>query len=193
MINFDPNHSGDFQQLGRIELPWDLVEQDLESVADEQTMNWSIIDNNTYNDDASKVQNEYKQYGYTQHNTRSWKTTNFPEKITFSWESLIIDALPMDHSMVAIHRQDPGQVLPWHFDRFFMLRKLYPDDTRPVWRFLMFLKDWDVGHILQVGDSMLHHWNRGDVVVWRPGVMHVAANIGLNKKWTANITGFLRT
>lgn len=190
-IAFDPNHIGDYQCCGRMALPWHEIAQDLDSVADEQSLNWSIINNNTYQDQASDIQNEYTTYGYTQHNTRSWKTTNFNPKISFKWEAEVIGQLPLDHAIVAVHRQDVGQVLPWHRDRFFMLRRLYPDDTREIWRFLVFLEDWKLGHLLQVGDSMLHHWQRGDVVVWRPGTMHLAANVGLEKKWTCNVTGFL--
>jgi hypothetical protein len=63
--------------------------------------------------------------------------------------------------------------------------------ARPIWRFLLFLEDWKMGHVLQVNNSMLHHWHQGDVVVWQPGTMHVSANIGLETKWTCNITGFL--
>jgi hypothetical protein len=28
-------------------------------------------------------------------------------------------------------------------------------------------------------------------VVWHPGTEHLAANVGFEQKWTANVTGFL--
>ena len=190
-MKFTANFEEDYLLCGNIELPWNLVDQDLELYKDEQTMNWSIINNNIYQDNASQHQNEYLKYGYTEHNTRSWKTTNFEPKITLLWEHLIYQVLPLDHAVASVHRQDPGQILPWHMDRFYMLRRLYPDDKRPIWRFLIFLEDWKQGHFLQVKDSVLHHWRRGDVVVWQPGTEHLAANVGLEKKWTCNVTGFL--
>ena len=191
MIKFDSNHPGDYQHCGRMVLPWDLIMSDLQGVAEEQTKNWSILDNETYKDSATSIMNEYKQYGYNPYNTRSWKTTNFDPKITFSWEHQVTKQLPLDHAIVTIHRQDPGQVLPWHFDRFFMLKRLHPQDTREIWRFLVFMEDWKLGHFLQVGDSVLHHWKQGDTVVWRPDTLHLAANVGLEKKWTCNVTGFI--
>jgi hypothetical protein len=192
MINFDLSHKGSYQYCGRIDLPWEDVEKDLASYADEQTMNWSIINNNTYQDEASKLQNEYIKYGYSDNNTRSWKTTNFDPKITFPWENIIHQALPLEHAVIAIHRQDPGQILPWHLDRFFMLKRLYPKDKRPIYRFLMFMEDWKIGHILEIEDTILTTWKRGDVIVWHPGTLHLSANVGLEKKWTCNITGFLK-
>jgi hypothetical protein len=192
MINFNRTHTENYQNCGNVNLPWDQVEKDLKFYAGEQTMNWSIINNNTYQDDASKLQNEYTKYGYSEHNTRSWKTTNFEPKITLAWEYLIRQALPLDNAVVAIHRQDPGQVLPWHLDRFFMLKRLYPDDKRPIYRFLMFMEDWKIGHIVEVENTILPNWKKGDVIVWHPGTLHLSANVGLEKKWTCNITGFLK-
>jgi len=192
MIEFTKNYPGDYLHCGQMDLPWEQIHRDLQTVADEQTKNWSIIDNGAYQDNASVLQNEYKKYGYNQHNTQSWKTTNFDPKINFEWENLIAEVLPLDNAVVTIHRQDPGQVLPWHIDRFFMHKRLYPNDERPIWRFLVFLEEWQNGHVLQVGNSVLHHWQQGDTVVWTPGTWHLAANVGLNKKWTANITGFLK-
>lgn len=190
-MNFIKDFEEDYYNCGKLDLDWQQVKADLETVADEQSMNWSIIGNTTYNDDASKVQNEYVKYGWTQHNTKSWKTTNFDPKITFDWEQRVINQLPLDKAVATIHRQDPGQTLPWHYDRFFMLKRLHPDDPRPIWRFLVFLEDWKLGHFLQVGDSVLHHWQQGDTVVWKPGKEHLATNVGLEKKWTCNVTGFL--
>jgi hypothetical protein len=134
---------------------------------------------------------EYKKYGYTEHNTIIWKTTNINPILEFDWEKTIIQQLPLTHAIATVTRQDPGQILPWHMDRLFMLRKLYPNEKGTIWRFLLFLEDWQMGHVLQVKDTMLHHWKQGDVVVWHPGTMHVAANIGIEPKWTCNITGFL--
>jgi len=195
MINFNIKDKKNYQYCGNINLPWDKVEKDLELYKEEQSMNWSIIENSvqhTYNDDSKKVQDEYKKYGYTKHNTKSWKTTNFEPKITLSWEKLILEELPLDNGIVALHRQDPGQVLPWHFDRFYMLKRLYPNDKRPIYRFLMFMEDWKIGHILEVENTILPTWKKGDVIVWHPGTLHLSANVGLEKKWTCNITGFLK-
>jgi hypothetical protein len=195
MINFSKTFTTDFIHCGKIDLPWDKVKKDLESVADDQTKLISIVGHNSLiNEELYNLQNEYAKYGYTQHNTKLWKTTNGIEpKLTFDWEQDINNQLPLDYTIATVTRQDPGQVLPWHVDRYFFLKNQYPNDPRPIWRFLMFMEDWKIGHIVQVKNSVFTHWKQGDVITWQPGEesLHVTANIGLEKKWTCNITGFL--
>ena len=59
-------------------------------------------------------------------------------------------------------------------------------------RFIVFHNDWEIGHIIQAGDSYIPHWKQGDVITWFPRRWHLAANIGMLDKWTTNITGVLR-
>lgn len=192
-MNLDVLHNCDYMLFAKnLDLPWDLISSDLDKYKNEKLYISSLMQDYGYNDDGYKINNDFKNYGYTEHNTRIWKTTNLDPKINLAWENEVIDKLPLDHAVATLTRQDPGQILPWHYDRFFFLKKLFPNDTRPIIRFLLFLQDWEMGHVLQVGNSMLTHWTRGDVVVWRPGQYHVSANIGLTTKWTCNITGFLR-
>jgi len=190
-MSFSKNFDSDLVFYGQINLPWDQVAQDLETVATDTTRIHAIVQGNEYQAELAKLTSEYTRYGYTEHNTKIWKTTNSDTKLTFDWENAILEQLPLDHAVATLTRQDPGQILPWHQDRFFFLKNQYPEDTRPIWRFLLFMEDWKMGHVLQVGDTFLHHWHQGDVYVWQPGTPHVSANIGLTTKWTCNITGFL--
>jgi hypothetical protein len=190
-MSFSKDFDSDFVFFGNLQLPWDLVAQDLDQVVNDTTRLNSIVKGTAYQDDLSQLTSKYVQYGYTEHNTKIWKTTETDPKLTFDWEQDILNQLPLDLGIATVTRQDPGQILPWHEDRFFMLRRLNPDDPRPIWRFLMFLEDWKMGHILQVNNSILTHWKQGDVYVWQPGTPHVSANVGLETKWTCNITGFL--
>lgn len=185
------NHN-DIVYYKTINLDWDQVATDLETIKTDTEYEVSVVSEQQYHgDDLYALQNEYAKYGYTSHNTKIWKTTGKEPKITFDWEADICKELPLDHAIATVTRQDPGQILPWHPDRFFMLRNRHPNDTRPIYRFLMFLEDWKMGHVLQFGDTVLHHWKRGDVYIWDPKMEHVSANIGLETKWTCNITGFL--
>ena len=190
-MSFFKEFDTDFMSFGHIELPWDQVAQDLATVSNDNTRTHAIVQGNKYQAELTQLTTEYTRYGYTEYNTKIWKTTNSDNKLTFDWEQDILKQLPLDHAVATLTRQDPGQILPWHQDRFFFLKNQYPEDSRPIWRFLMFMEDWKMGHVLQVGDSFLHHWHQGDVYVWQPGMHHVSANIGLETKWTCNITGFL--
>lgn len=187
-----PNFDSDFVLWSRVTLPWSQVEEDLAYWQTDDSYEYSLLDNISYGDALGQEQQQHAAYGYTVHNTRIWKTTNREPKLTFSWEAAILQQLPLDHAVATVTRQRCGQVLPWHQDRFYMLRRLYPQDTRPIWRFLLFLEDWKAGHFLQAGDSVIHHWQRGDCIVWKPDTWHLSGNLGCGNKWTCNITGFLK-
>lgn len=192
-MNLDALSNCDYMRYKKsIVLPWTQIESDLVRYQKDTKYLTSIMEDHGHRDQGQQVTNEYRNFGYTEHNTCIWKTTNRDPKINLDWENQVIEQLPLDHAVATLTRQDPGQILPWHYDRFFMLKRLFPNDSRPIIRFLLFLEDWKMGHVLQVGNSMLTHWTRGDVVVWRPNQYHVSANIGLTTKWTCNITGFLK-
>jgi hypothetical protein len=176
-----------------MQLPWDQIDKDLELYRNDQTLTRAIV-----SDDLLKINKElyekqqlYSNYGYTEHNTKLWKTTNIDPKLTFAWESSICDQLPLDKAIATLTRQDPGQVLPWHRDAFYYLRNTNKDDARPIWRFLVFMEDWKIGHLVQTENSIYTNWKAGDTIIWQPETFHLSANAGLAPKWTCNITGFL--
>ena len=191
-MNFTTTFDTDYLYCGRLDLPWSLIDQDLATVVHDQSRNLPVVDDETLKGTPLyDIQNEYKKYGYSQYNTKLWKTTTGGEKINFDWEKDICHQLPLDRALATVTRQDAGQVLPWHMDRYFYLKSRFPTDTRPVWRFLLFLSDWEIGHLIQVKNTVYANWTRGDVIVWQPDSYHLSANAGLATKWTCNITGFL--
>jgi hypothetical protein len=193
-MNFSKTFTEDIFYCGQMDLPHQLICQQLEQYVDDETRTSSLInseDKGVCDQKLYEKQNQYAVYGYTCHNTKIWKTTNIEHKLTFDWEKQICKQLPLVNAVATVTRQDPGQSLPWHRDEFFYHRKFYPDNTLEIWRFLVFLSDWKLGHFVQANDTVYHHWRFGDTIVWRPETMHLTANIGLDVKWTCNITGHL--
>jgi len=185
-----------FKTIKFIDLNWEDVDYDLNLYSDDLLHMHSVVglDDNfskTWNDDLVNITQEYKKFGYTEHNTKIWKSTNQVQRLVFKWQQRLIDQLPLDNPIVTLTRQDPGQILPWHYDRHFMLKNLYPDDKRMIARILVFMQDWKIGHVLQIHDDLLVKWKKGQAVIWHPDTYHVSANIGLETKWTCNITGFV--
>lgn len=139
-----------------------------------------------------KKQQKDKEYGYTEHSTRVWKNIFKNPKLEFEWERDIIKELPFSQATSAVVLQPPGVVMPWHQDSYMYFKRIVsPELSNRLVRFLLFLKDWEMGQLLQIGNSMLTHWKAGEVAVWHPTVYHVAANVGFTNKWTCNITGVL--
>jgi hypothetical protein len=169
-------------KLITIDLDWSKVEQDLKLYQQHESstiLNPSV----TWDED-------YTQYGYTEHNTKIWKKI-MPTDVEDSWPAELIAQLPLDNAQVTLTRQDPGQILPRHIDRFYMLQKSYPTDPRTIVRVLVYLEHWKPGHQMSFDDGMLYNWKQGDTWIWPPGTPHIAANVGLEVKWTCNVTGFV--
>lgn len=185
-----------FKTLKILEFDWNAVNNDILKYQHNDDLLGSTVGPGhkkpkDWQDDLYTIQQEYRQYGYTAHNTKIWKSTHYGNHLIFDWQDLMLSQLPLECGIVILTRQDPGQILPWHRDRHFLLRKLYPDDKRMIVRILIFMEDWKIGHVLQIHDEMLYNWKRGQAVIWHPNTYHVSANIGLEKKWTCNVTGFL--
>jgi hypothetical protein len=58
-------------------------------------------------------------------------------------------------------------------------------------RALLLLEDWKPGHYLEVAGQPYVNWRAGDVIEWAYDEPHMAANIGLEDRYTLQITGHL--
>ena len=58
-------------------------------------------------------------------------------------------------------------------------------------RALVLLEDWKSGHYLEVDNVPIVKWRAGDVAEWIYDTPHMAANIGLEDRYTLQITGHL--
>jgi hypothetical protein len=56
---------------------------------------------------------------------------------------------------------------------------------------LVLLEDWKPGHYFEVAGTPYVNWHSGDIVEWVYNVPHAAANIGLEDRYTLQITGHL--
>ena len=58
-----------------------------------------------------------------------------------------------------------------------------------IYRALVLLEDWKSGHYLEVTEQPVVGWAAGTVVEWTYDAPHMAANIGLEDRYTLQITG----
>lgn len=91
----------------------------------------------------------------------------------------------------AYYRMRTGTVMPCHRD----LYKKYIDifklqgKEHTIRRALILLEDWKSGHYLEVNGIPEVEWSAGTVVEWTYDTPHMAANIGLEDRYTLQITG----
>ena len=94
---------------------------------------------------------------------------------------------------VAYYRMDTGTVMPNHSDRYVRYINLFNLQGREhlIRRALVFLEDWKSGHYLEAMDEPVVGWKAGQVTEWTYDTPHMAANIGLEPRYTLQITGHL--
>jgi hypothetical protein len=91
------------------------------------------------------------------------------------------------------YRMTSGTVMPVHQDRYAKYIKLFDlqGQEQTIRRALILLENWKPGHYLEVLGRPFVDWRAGTVVEWTYDTPHMAANIGLEDRYTLQITGHL--
>jgi hypothetical protein len=94
---------------------------------------------------------------------------------------------------LAFYRMPTGTVMPVHSDLYKRYIELFDlcGQEMSIRRALLLLEDWKPGHYLEVDGKPYVSWYAGDTVEWIYDVPHAAANIGLEDRYTLQITGHL--
>lgn len=94
---------------------------------------------------------------------------------------------------IAFYRMRTGTVIPVHGDLYKRYIELFNLEGREhtIRRALLLLEDWKPGHYLEVDGKPHVNWRAGDTVEWQYNTPHMAANIGLEDRYTMQITGHL--
>jgi hypothetical protein len=92
---------------------------------------------------------------------------------------------------VAYYRMPTGTVMPNHSDLYKRYIEIFnlQGKENTINRALVLLEDWKSGHYLEVMDRPVVDWTAGTVVEWMYDTPHMAANIGLEYRYTLQITG----
>ena len=113
-----------------------------------------------------------------------------------SWNQQFIDHytdLGWKNIGVAYYRMKTGTVMPVHSDlykRYIQIFNLQGQE-HTIQRALVLLEDWKPGHYLEVQGQPIVNWSAGHVAQWTYDAPHMAANIGLEDRYTLQITGHL--
>lgn len=126
-------------------------------------------------------------YTYIAENTQI-RQLWWPDKNLISHLS---DLTNLDVQTVSSIRQDPGNFIPIHKDKFFKVYSKNPQEQRRMARANIFLEDWKFGHFLQYDDVIAEKWQAGDGYLWDSEIDHLSCNAGLVPKYTLQISGFL--
>ena len=125
----------------------------------------------------------------THHNTMFYQKFFEREEIDFDDLGEQVGVEPVSVSMI---KQPPGMTTPMHRETFYQINKKFPDAERLKVRANIQLLDWKAGHFLQFNDTVVTHWIANTGYMWDSTVLHLAANAGLEDRYSLQVSGFLK-
>ena len=95
----------------------------------------------------------------------------------------------LKHTVVALNKMVPGQILPFHTDLYgTYIKRNKIKNKKDIIRIIVFLQDSHPGHQLWIGDKFCTG-PAGSYFGWHYGQEHMAANLGKKDRHTLQITG----
>ena len=156
--------------------------------------------------------NEYKTLDYVKESFNDpvsiarWSAQGYLQKFTGdmcdmrspqpSWNQRFVDVFTgqgWKDVGTSYYRMTTGTVLPTHKDLYLKYINLFNLKGREhtIRRAIILLEDWKSGHYLEIMERPITDWQAGTVIEWHYGTPHMAANIGLEPRYTLQITGHL--
>jgi hypothetical protein len=145
--------------------------------------------NETFNDTASVE--HWQSLGYATKFTGDMCDMRSPQP---TWNRRFVDLyseMGWKDIGTSYYRMPTGTVLPTHGDlylRYIELFNLQGQEQR-IRRAVVFLEDWKSGHYFEGNGTPITQWRAGDTVEWQYNTPHMAANLGLDPRYTLQITG----
>lgn len=143
---------------------------------------------------------EYKYFPHTDQNmVAEWVTQGYTagtlngavcDVREHAMAARFIDYFGWSNSGAALYQMNTGDFLPVHRDHYITYKKAFDiTDGSTIWRAIVFMEDWKSGHYFEIDNQPRVSWSAGDYVMWNHDVPHMAANLGLESRYTMQITG----
>ena len=108
------------------------------------------------------------------------------------WALKIKNLFNLNKTTATIHKIGPGHYLPIHRDLYETYKRINSITNEDIYRIIVFLEDWQPGHMLDVNGMIYNNWQAGDYVGWMNDTPHAAYNLGVKDRFTLQITGIVR-
>jgi hypothetical protein len=156
--------------------------------------------------------NEYKDLDYRNEqfndttNIERWLSLGYSNKFTGdmcdmrgtqpSWNQRFVNIyteMGWKNIGTSYYRMNTGTVLPTHQDLYLRYIQIFQlqDQEHRIRRAVIFLENWKPGHYAEYNDIPKVNWQAGDVVEWQYDMPHMAANLGIEPRYTLQITGWV--
>jgi len=107
------------------------------------------------------------------------------------WALEVKDQFNLCKTTATIHRIKPGHYLPIHRDLYKIYKNINSITDEDIYRIIVFLEDWQSGHMLDIDGRIFNSWQAGDYVGWMNDTPHAAYNLGITDRFTLQITGII--
>ena len=124
-----------------------------------------------------------KSRGYNKNNALIYQTFDLDESFVDFAKTLF------DTFTVSVIKQLPGSTNPLHLDSFYQFSKIQKIDPARCVRLNIFLENWKNGHYFEIMNQPITKWKRGDTVMIEYEEYHLAGNMGIENRYTLQITG----
>jgi len=110
-----------------------------------------------------------------------------------SWNPTLIDWFADEFGVSNVgssyYKMGTGVILPVHGDIYKRYRDLFGCKLNDIVRVIVMLEDWKSGHYFEINNQPQTGWQAGDYFWWLGNTLHMAANIGIEKRYTLQLTG----
>lgn len=140
--------------------------------------------------DIDIIQKEHWQkLGYN-HKSFNGEMFNDLEKIPNWCYDVAVD-IGLKKPGFTFYKMVTNDIMPLHKDHFSKYCQVFDVPIEKVYRAAVFLEDWKSGHYFEIEGQAVVNWNCGDYVLWSYNAEHAASNIGIEDRYTLQVTGQL--
>lgn len=148
---------------------------------------------------------EYKNYTYvrqplTDEELAGWQSEgythqNFTGKMYDgrnpmpAWVEDVAQEIGLANCGYVFYKMQTCDIMPVHVDHFRRYCEVFNVARSNVWRAIVFLEDWTSGHYFEMDGTAVCNYKKGDYVLWSADTPHAASNIGIEDRYTLQITG----
>lgn len=131
--------------------------------------------------------NQWRSQGYSQtHFTGSMYDM---KNIMPKWCDKFFELFDGKNIGLSFYKMETCNILPHHRDTYNLYKKIFAiSDNSSIYRAIIFLEDWKPGHIFEIENTSISGWQAGEYVLWQYDAEHMAANLGLEPRYTAQVT-----
>lgn len=111
------------------------------------------------------------------------------ENLMPSWTKKIARDIGLHDCGFTFYKMNTLEIMPPHVDHFDTYCRIFEKPRDRVYRAIVFLEDWKPGHYFEYNNQPFTGWKKGDYVLYSANIFHAASNIGIEPRYTLQITG----